>query len=120
MARVAESGLQLPPSAGPPIARVQIQIGGKDGGGDAGKVKDLKQLSGGERSFTTVAFTLALGALTDMPFRVRCACCLCWLWGRAGDLQLYAGPNTAAEACGERMRRVEASCLHVSAGQRRV
>jgi len=32
-------------------------------------VKDLKQLSGGERSFTTVAFTLALGAETDMPFR---------------------------------------------------
>ena len=32
-------------------------------------VKDLKQLSGGERSFTTVAFTLALGGQTDMPFR---------------------------------------------------
>jgi structural maintenance of chromosomes protein 6 len=34
-----------------------------------GTVKDLKQLSGGERSFTTVAFTLALGGQTDMPFR---------------------------------------------------
>ncbi len=27
------------------------------------------QLSGGERSYTTVAFTLALGGQTDMPFR---------------------------------------------------
>ena len=27
------------------------------------------QLSGGERSYTTVAFTLALGGQTEMPFR---------------------------------------------------
>lgn len=27
------------------------------------------QLSGGERSYTTVAFTLALGGHTEMPFR---------------------------------------------------
>lgn len=29
----------------------------------------VTQLSGGERSYTTVAFTLALGAMTEMPFR---------------------------------------------------
>eukprot|EP00879_Flechtneria_rotunda_P009100 GHRR01009527.1.p1 GENE.GHRR01009527.1~~GHRR01009527.1.p1 ORF type:complete len:738 (+),score=285.10 GHRR01009527.1:656-2869(+) len=32
-------------------------------------VTDLKQLSGGERSFTTVAFILALGEFTENPFR---------------------------------------------------
>jgi structural maintenance of chromosomes protein 6 len=44
-----------------------VQIG-KDGVGNE-KIKDLKQLSGGERSYTTVAFTLALGSTTEMPFR---------------------------------------------------
>lgn len=29
----------------------------------------MKQLSGGERSFATVAFALALGGETDTPFR---------------------------------------------------
>lgn len=38
-------------------------------GREAPAVKDLKQLSGGERSYTTVAFALALGGQTDMPFR---------------------------------------------------
>ena len=33
------------------------------------KVKDLRQLSGGERSFTTVCFALALGEFTSCPFR---------------------------------------------------
>lgn len=33
------------------------------------KVKDLRQLSGGERSFTTVCFALALGEFTQCPFR---------------------------------------------------
>jgi chromosome segregation ATPase len=32
-------------------------------------IKDLKQLSGGERSFATVAFALALGGETEAPFR---------------------------------------------------
>lgn len=58
-----------------------VQIGGSKKAG-SGQAKDLKTLSGGERSFTTVAFTLALGAETDMPFRamdefdvfVRCIC----------------------------------------------
>ena len=47
---------------------VNSQPGGGGGGGGAA-VKDLKQLSGGERSYTTVAFTLALGGQTEMPFR---------------------------------------------------
>ena len=42
------------------MLHLQVQIGGKSGG-DCGKVKDLKQLSGGERSYTTVAFTLVGG-----------------------------------------------------------
>jgi len=48
---------------------LSVQIGELRTGAGAGAVKDLKQLSGGERSFTTVAFTLALGSETDMPFR---------------------------------------------------
>ena len=48
--------------------RLKVTIGGK-AAGDTGAVRDLKQLSGGERSFATVAFTLALGGSTDMPFR---------------------------------------------------
>jgi chromosome segregation ATPase len=44
-----------------------VQIG-KDGVSNE-RIKDLKQLSGGERSYTTVAFTLALGSTTEMPFR---------------------------------------------------
>ncbi|PRW20506.1 structural maintenance of chromosomes 6B isoform A [Chlorella sorokiniana] len=43
--------------------------GGEGGAREVAAVKDLKQLSGGERSYTTVAFTLALGGQTDMPFR---------------------------------------------------
>lgn len=46
---------------------LSVQIG-KDGVGNE-RIKDLKQLSGGERSYTTVAFTLALGSTTEMPFR---------------------------------------------------
>ena len=37
------------------------------------------QLSGGERSYTTVAFTLALGGQTEMPFRAMVR--LPWLTG---------------------------------------
>ncbi|KAL4424708.1 hypothetical protein ABPG77_000051 [Micractinium sp. CCAP 211/92] len=50
---------------------VQMNSKGAGGGrgGGTGEVRDLKQLSGGERSYTTVAFTLALGAQTEMPFR---------------------------------------------------
>ncbi|KAL4422537.1 hypothetical protein ABPG75_008734 [Micractinium tetrahymenae] len=50
---------------------VQMNSKGAGGGrgGGTGEVRDLKQLSGGERSYTTVAFTLALGAFTEMPFR---------------------------------------------------
>jgi len=33
------------------------------------KVSDMKSLSGGERSFSTLAFTLALGRLCESPFR---------------------------------------------------
>ncbi|KAG2453511.1 hypothetical protein HYH02_001731 [Chlamydomonas schloesseri] len=38
---------------------------------DANATSSLMQLSGGERSFTTVAFLLAVGAMLDSPFR----CC---------------------------------------------
>jgi hypothetical protein len=48
---------------------LSVQVAERRGGTGGGAVKDLKQLSGGERSFTTVAFTLALGAETYMPFR---------------------------------------------------
>ena len=51
-------------------------LGSPAGAGAAGaapaartKVKDLRQLSGGERSFTTVCFALALGEFTSCPFR---------------------------------------------------
>lgn len=46
---------------------LSVTIGDKGTGSD--KTRDLKQLSGGERSYTTVAFTLALGSTTEMPFR---------------------------------------------------
>ena len=49
----------------------KLEIGvriGQDKNKDA-VVKDLKQLSGGERSFATVAFALALGGESDTPFR---------------------------------------------------
>eukprot|EP00884_Botryococcus_braunii_P004090 jgi/Botrbrau1/13682/Bobra.0378s0013.1 len=39
------------------------------GSKDAEKVKDLKQLSGGERSYTTVCFALAVGEYIQSPFR---------------------------------------------------
>lgn len=48
---------------------ISVRIGEKNAGRGSGTVKDLKQLSGGERSFATVAFALALGGETEMPFR---------------------------------------------------
>mmetsp|Transcript_40647 Transcript_40647/g.102878 ORF Transcript_40647/g.102878 Transcript_40647/m.102878 type:complete len:1107 (-) Transcript_40647:369-3689(-) len=36
---------------------------------NSGPVEDLKSLSGGEKSFTTVSFILALGEITENPFR---------------------------------------------------
>uniref|UniRef100_A0A7S1SHS8 RecF/RecN/SMC N-terminal domain-containing protein n=1 Tax=Tetraselmis chuii TaxID=63592 RepID=A0A7S1SHS8_9CHLO len=36
---------------------------------NSGAVEDLKSLSGGEKSFTTVSFILALGEITENPFR---------------------------------------------------
>lgn len=47
---------------------LSVQVDQKGAKG-ANPVKDLKQLSGGERSYTTVAFALALGGETSMPFR---------------------------------------------------
>lgn len=41
--------------------------GGKKGSNRA--IHDLKQLSGGERSYTNVAFMLALGEYVEAPFR---------------------------------------------------
>jgi hypothetical protein len=44
-----------------------------DAGGARGKkskpVTDLRSLSGGERSYTTVAFMLALGEYVEAPFK---------------------------------------------------
>ena len=48
---------------------IGVRIGEKSQAPGSGIIKDLKQLSGGERSFATVAFALALGGETDMPFR---------------------------------------------------
>ena len=51
-----------------------VQMGSNAAGGDggankaAGRVKDTRQLSGGERSFTTLCFTLSLNELSESPF----------------------------------------------------
>ncbi|CAM9381891.1 unnamed protein product [Ectocarpus fasciculatus] len=42
----------------------------KDGGDDSSQCTDVRQLSGGERSFATLALLLALGSCHDCPFRV--------------------------------------------------
>lgn len=42
----------------------------KDGGDAADGASDIRNLSGGERSFTTLALLLALGHVVDTPFRV--------------------------------------------------
>ncbi|KAK9816925.1 hypothetical protein WJX72_007128 [[Myrmecia] bisecta] len=47
---------------------IEMKIAGK-AAKETETVKDLKQLSGGERSFTTVALALALGGFTNNPFR---------------------------------------------------
>jgi structural maintenance of chromosomes protein 6 len=64
---------------------LKVEVTGAAG---ANKVKDLKQLSGGERSFTTVAFTLALGGETSMPFRAMDEFDVFMV----GDLQLFSSP----------------------------
>ena len=38
--------------------------------GHTKSIQDTGQLSGGERSFTTIAFVLALGAALQTPFRL--------------------------------------------------
>lgn len=42
----------------------------KGGGSQAGASKDVKALSGGERSFTTICLLLALGEKLETPFRI--------------------------------------------------
>jgi chromosome segregation ATPase len=42
----------------------------KDSGNENSQQKDVKALSGGERSFTTIALLLALGEMLETPFRV--------------------------------------------------
>ncbi|DBA94579.1 TPA: hypothetical protein ACH3X1_002162 [Trebouxia sp. C0004] len=51
----------------PGTLEIKVRIGGNEA--KTGNVKDLKQLSGGEKSYTTVAFALALGEWTQSPFR---------------------------------------------------
>ena len=51
------------------------------------------QLSGGERSYTTVAFTLALGGQTEMPFRAMVR--LPWLAGSSAGCCFVFGLRPA-------------------------
>ncbi|KAG2453512.1 hypothetical protein HYH02_001732 [Chlamydomonas schloesseri] len=49
--------------------KLRVKVNGKNNP-NAPFVDDLKQMSGGERSYITVAFLLAVGANTESPFRV--------------------------------------------------
>ena len=59
------SPCSLPPSLPPSLQRVQVQ----PGEGDKAELSDMRSLSGGERSFSTVCFVLSLWAITEAPFR---------------------------------------------------
>ncbi|KAF5830374.1 hypothetical protein DUNSADRAFT_14671, partial [Dunaliella salina] len=50
------------------LVTIQVKVKGASDP-NAAWVKDLKQLSGGERSYTTVAFLLALGQWSESSFR---------------------------------------------------
>ena len=41
-----------------------------DNSNDGTRVKDVRQLSGGERSYTTLCLLLALGHVIEAPFRL--------------------------------------------------
>ncbi|RHY26666.1 hypothetical protein DYB32_007412 [Aphanomyces invadans] len=50
--------------------RLDIAVVANDGGTKLSIVNDMKQLSGGERSYTQVALLMALGECIECPFRV--------------------------------------------------
>ena len=55
-------------SGGKPSLVLETRVSQDDG--DQGKCTDVRQLSGGERSYITLALLLALGYVIDTPFRV--------------------------------------------------
>jgi chromosome segregation ATPase len=50
--------------------KITVNVGdGKSGSAKTGKVRDMKSLSGGERSLSTLCFVLSLGTNCESPFR---------------------------------------------------
>ena len=49
--------------------KLEVRLSSKEKGSKKNVVKDMKSLSGGERSLSTLAFVLALGNQCESPFR---------------------------------------------------
>ena len=74
------SAVSFPP---PPLFASQVQ----PGEGDKAALSDMRSLSGGERSFSTVCFVLSLWAIAEAPF--RCLDEFDVYMVRAQDIPLY-------------------------------